>query len=354
MKAAAALLGLLFAPVLPAQAPASEVSIRVVSTSGNSTAGALVALVDMNDRVVAEGISSASGLRRFSAPRGTYRVRVRRIGFLPFVSDPVPVPNVGELVLRVDSRRVTLKSVLVTAKSTCRTIDQNPETVAVVWKQIETALNASQLTAHDLTGLAHARTYRRRIGPGETILSNDTTVVLISDNKPFGAIDPATLASKGYVQGDMFSGWEFFGPDETVFLSREFAETHCFRVVREKRRPGQIGVAFEPVRGRKTSDIAGAMWVDEGTAELREMKFQYVNVGVLERHGAGGFTRFRRMASGAWLIDEWQIRMPGLEMPAREPGRLVAVGRWESGGGIVLGSDMTGKKVSPATPLEKR
>ena len=72
----------------------------------------------------------------------------------------------------------------------------------------------------------------------------------ITVTRPFGAVDPGRLSRDGYVIGDPTIGWSYFGPDETVLLSDQFAATHCFRLVRDPLRAHEIGVAFEPVPKR--------------------------------------------------------------------------------------------------------
>jgi hypothetical protein len=165
----------------------------------------------------------------------------------------------------------------------------------------------------DLTGIGQARKYRQEIGANGAVLSADTTVFRIIDRRPFGAIAPESLATTGYVHGDEKGGWISFGPDEMVLRSEAFAATHCFKAVRDPARPRDIGVAFEPIPDRVVPDIAGVIWVDRSTAELREIVFSFVNAGVLSRFDAGGFTRFRHVPSGAWLVDEWRLHMPLIE-----------------------------------------
>ena len=118
--------------------------------------------------------------------------------------------------------------------------------------RIDKALRASQLTIADLAGFGRGRVYHSEIGPGGKVVSTDTTLFAIVNQRPFGAIDPDSLARAGYVFGDEAKGWIFYAPDETVLLSDQFATTHCFRLVREAARPGAIGVAFEPVPQRKS------------------------------------------------------------------------------------------------------
>ena len=67
------------------------------------------------------------------------------------------------------------------------------------------------------------------------------------------------------------------------------------------------------------------------------MNFRFVNAGALSRFDAGGFTRFRRMPSGAWIVDEWQLTAPALAVKAGayETSQIVVVGRRDTGGGVL-------------------
>lgn len=333
----ALVVGCLLSPALGAQQPASELRVHLNAIDGGAVAGALVALLDARDSVVAEGLSTESGIRTLRATPGTYRVRVRRIGYLPFLSDPVAIPRSGELELRVESPRVVLEGIVVNSRSQCRRKDPNAAALATVWDEIDKALRSSQLTTSDLAGMGKARTYRKEVTSDGAVISADTTVFTIGNRRPFGAIDPEILAEKGYIEGDEQNGWSAYAPDETVLLSDKFAGTHCFRLIREANRPSQIGVAFEPAPRRKLPDIVGVLWVDQNTAELREVVFRFVNAQALTQFYAGGFTRFRRVSSGAWIVDEWQLSLPKIGMrkgTARGP-QYYEMGRLDNGGGIL-------------------
>jgi hypothetical protein len=336
LLAAIVVAGLL--PLGAASPQGSDLKVRLQSNDGIPIAGALVALLDANDSVVVEGLSGEGGTRVLRAPSGVYRVRTRRIGFLPLVSSPVALPRQEELVLVVETTRVVLDQIVVNSKSQCGRSDAGSLALGLVWDEIDKALRASQLTISDLSGFGRARVYRRQIRSGE-VVNSDTSFFDIVDQRPFGAIHPDSLAKTGYVVGDEARGWMFYAPDETVLLSDQFAATHCFRVIREGGRPGQIGVAFEPVPKRRLADIVGVLWVDEASAELREVVFRFVNAGVIGRYEATGFTRFLRVPSGAWIVDEWLLKLPRLAArPSIYSGQeYTLAGYDERGGGIVYG-----------------
>ena len=320
-----------------AQQGTNEVRIRLQAPDGAGVSGALVALLDSKDSVVAEGLSTEAGTRALRAPPGAYRVRVRRIGYLPYLSGGITIPHGSEVVLRIESPRVALQGIVVNSRSECRRTDPDARSLATVWEEIDKALKSSQLTLDDLAGIGRARTYRKEVASNGAVISADTTEFQIGDRRPFGAIDPESLARNGYVIGDEQKGWHYFAPDDVVLLSEQFATTHCFHLVRESSRPGQIGVSFEPAPERKLPDVAGVLWVDEATSELREIVFRFENAKVFSRFGAGGFTRFRRMPSGSWIVDAWELSAPRLELRQSQgsPGMLVSIGRIDNGGGIL-------------------
>ncbi|MEO8576495.1 MAG: carboxypeptidase-like regulatory domain-containing protein [Gemmatimonadales bacterium] len=324
------------ASALDAQAsPATRIRIR--TTDGVPIQGALIGVLDARRNVVAEALSNSDGARSLSLAPGRYRIQVRRIGFEPYMSDEMALPRSEELVLFILDRAVSLQKVVVTADSRCRRIEQDAAALSTVWQEIAKAMRASQLTTQDLNGIGKIYVFKKEVGLRGKVISSERNVSKLSGGRPFGAIDPRLLSSAGYVNGNSTTGWEYYAPDETVFLSDSFAATHCFRVVRDRKRPGQIGVSFEPVAGRETADVSGVLWVEEKSAELREMLFRFVNVDIISRFEAGGRTHFRRMRSGAWLVDDWSLRFPKLELQATGD-RYVEIGYFENGGGIVQDS----------------
>src|SRR5688500_4246840 len=102
-----------------AQEPEADFRVRVEASDGSRIAGALVALLDSMQTVVREGVSNEDGMRALRAPAGSYRVRVRRIGFLPYLSDPVSVAQWGEVLILVHSQRVLLVTIVVESRANC-------------------------------------------------------------------------------------------------------------------------------------------------------------------------------------------------------------------------------------------
>ena len=305
-----------------------------VETAGIPLNGALIALVTPGNVVTMERLSPTSGTVTFDAAPGEYRVRVRRIGYRPFYSDPVTIPGSSPLVLKVESPRVVLQQMVIGASAQCGKINPDAATLAELWEEISKALKASELTPIDLRG-ARAEAYRREVDKDGVVLSNKVTPIAPSSNRPFGAPDPEALVTRGYVRGNFVRGWEFFGPDEKVLLSDSFAATHCFRSLRDKKKPDLVGVEFRPVPKRPVPDIEGVIWLDQKTSELREIIFNFVNGGEITQFRPGGYTRFTRLPSGAWIVSDWQLRMPRLTEARGPVVAVTASGFVEAGGRVV-------------------
>jgi len=127
------------------------------------------------------------------------------------------------------------------------------------------------------------------------------------------------------VQGERTGQREYYAPDGDVLLSDAFLATHCFSVTRHRREREVLGLQFEPNRRGIVPEIRGTLWVDTTTAELRSLDFRYVEVerddGV-DAGEAGGHVSFEYLPSGAWIVNEWYIRMPKLGERLGRGGRM--------------------------------
>lgn len=321
------------AALFPGEAFGQALRVNLIdSATAAPLRGALIALIDSDGRAVAEALTSQNGFGSLTASAGTYRLRVRRIGYQPYVSAPLRLPRGDRLTVSIPAIPIMLSSVVISARSRCGPITSDAGGLGTVWDEVAKALQASRLTTDDLRGVGGGWKYRKTIGGSGGIMTSDTSYFTIRNERPFGAISPAQLAKVGYVEGDETSGWSYYGPDETVLLSPEFAATHCFKLERHETDPKLIGISFQPVPSRRVPDIAGVAWVNRESSELQTVVFRYVNAGLISRFGGGGETRFQRLASGAWLVSAWHLRAPIME-------RMGSVARsrgfHENGGGIL-------------------
>jgi hypothetical protein len=207
--------------------------------------------------------------------------------------------------------------------------------------------------------------------PNLTVKSESTQVKSGYTNQPFHARPAEELAAEGYVQLAPDSSYVFYAPDATVLFSDPFLNTHCLRLEQGgSSHPGRIGLAFEPVRKRPVPDIRGTMWLEEKTAELETVEFQYVNANLPGTSDlVGGRVDFQHLVNGTWVVNYFTIRMPmfgvveqtdvrelSVSMGARRVGmstghqsRVDIVAYREEGGEVLDVFDRDGNRLAEAS-----
>ena len=333
----------LVAPAAPGPARAQTVHGTVVDATARPIPGVVVLLVDSASQVAARALTDARGLYRVSAPRpATYRLRTLRIGYRPVVSAPFVVAAGGDVTRRLEltGLPISLDTIRVVDRSVCRAFADSGAATYAVWEQIRTALTAAQLTAASRTIAVTTVAFERRVGarPGINdgkLLQHSAIISTGYVTQPWRAVGGDTLQRLGYLLVDRDNSFLYFAPDLDVLLSNLFVEDHCFRLVRDRKHGGQVGIAFEPVPDRRrVPEIRGTLWVDAASSQLRSLDFRYVNVDVEQRDNAGGDVDFVRLRDGSWTISHWAIHMPALEQ-AELPGRPpeIRVGAIQTTGG---------------------
>lgn len=311
------------------------------SVTGAPMAGVIVAL----DEAVAQ-LDTDGSLRRASLvlavltdERGAFSVQsglagrfvltAKRVGSRRFVSRPFDLA-VGQqhrldVVLSSIDFQTTLPQVTTLTDAPCSVRPEQRERVAAVWEEARTALTASRLALRDRLFRASITRYVRDLRPTSLrVIREDRSVRHGVTERAFASLAADRLSAEGYVQADAEGGWTFHAPDAAVLTSTEFLRDHCFSLVRDGREhAGEIGLAFDPVRARRASDIRGALWLDSTTAELRLVEFTYVNLDEsLRRDDARGEVHFARTGNGSWFVHRWFIRMPQYARTAR-PSAMV-------------------------------
>jgi hypothetical protein len=170
---------------------------------------------------------------------------------------------------------------------------------------------------------------RRRTGVRHTVLPPQTAPA-----RPFATYPAAQLSANGYVLYDE-AGTAFAAPDERVLLSDEFVADHCFRLlVGAGERRGLVGLEFTPTPDRRVPEIAGVLWADTASAQLRLLEYWYVDeripASARGQGRAGGEVVFGVGTSGGWLVTGWRMRLPQVvswpTTPRSYAVRLVEVG----------------------------
>jgi len=286
--------------------------------------GVIVFLIDSAGGVAAQALTNALGEYRIVAPHaGVYGMRTLRIGYQPgtFSGVSLGADVTIERHLPLTSLPLSLDTVRVQARARC-SVYEGSSTIASAWEQARTALTAADLTRRDAA--LHATVTRtRRALDGTTRRLKQESSTESSDfvTKPWGTVSTDSLHQLGYVYRWPDSSTVYYAPDVEALLSDNFVQDHCFRFA-SGRDPALLGVAFEPRPDRKQiPEIAGTVWLDRKSAELRRMEYRYVNLApllereaadVARRSEAGGELSFVRMTNGGWAIALWEIRVPVL------------------------------------------
>jgi hypothetical protein len=300
--------------VLPVALRAQSLDLRLTEEAlGRPVAGAIVRLM-AGARVVAQGLTNEAGRLVLRAPApGTYQVKADRIGWNGLLTEPFAL-GVGVTLRRelvMPGTRRELPTIMVRGRSRCDPGGQGGPLAAALWEEIRNALTANVLTQRQQAVPLHVRQFVREVNLGRRILRQWTYRSTILRGNAFVSVAPAELAEIGFVHtvGDSVA---YSAPDAALLLSDEFVATHCFRVVRGD--SGLVGLAFEPIPGRRVPDVNGTMWVDRATSELKYLEYDYIGLpDLLKRARLGGRVEFERLPVGAWIVSNWHIRMPTLD-----------------------------------------
>ncbi len=351
----------------PAAAPAA--GQRVVGTvrageTGRPLPAAFVALVDSADIRIAGALTGPHGRFVLAAPRaGAYRVRVEMIGYRAAVSPALELApdSVVRHDVRLGVEAVALDGLEVSAETSgCRVSPEEGESLDRLWREARKALNVVAWAEREHLLRYDIERYTRQLSPVSLRVLEEERDTLegLTVGRPFRTLPIEELDRGGYVrQAPMRPGrYSYYGPDADVVLSDRFVERHCFWIDTDPPDDAPwIGLAFRPRERRDITDIAGVLWLDRATAELRVIEYRYTPLPPrVPARNVGGRIEFERLPSGAWIIDRWWIRTPGAPRELglagiEESGAVVlqartveelAVIRAEARVGIVTGSVM--------------
>ena len=292
----------------------------VDETSGQPVPGVVVVLFDSAGHRLAGVLAGEDGRYaiRTTGP-GRFGLRTERIGFRADAPTLVLLSAGEAIEVKLVTRPVpvVLGAVRVAAKSPCVARATDGREVSAVWEEARKALYVTELTQRQELFSARVSRYVRTLDPRtRLVIGLDTKEASGVTRNPFVSQPAAELSAQGFVRqaaGEII----YYGPDAAVLLSDEFLGDHCFRLrAGDGRRSSLIGLEFEPVRSREKPDIAGTLWIDRKSAELRDLEYTYRNLanlpGTVQSDDFGGQVAFRRMPTGAWIVERWMIRMPVL------------------------------------------
>lgn len=325
--------------VLPSVSPLTAQTLRGRVISEQTLApveGAFVTLLDgENDRIDA-ALSDAQGFYRLDAGvAGTYRARVDRIGFEPWVSETFELADGEDRTedLSISIRPVRLTNLDVRVRTRCMTEVDAEEDAAVwlVWEEARKALETAVFADEEEMLRFNTLVTERLLDDDDLeLLGADSMLLRDVVRSPFKSLAPELLTRHGYIQQPADTVF-FYAPDASVLLSESFFDDHCFGL--DTSLPDLVGLTFQPVEERELSDIAGAMWLDAETAELQHLDFRFVNVPYrIPTDRLGGWVDFVRLPGGPFVVENWWVRTPVFQS---RNFRLSIAGYMESGGRIV-------------------
>ena len=292
-------------------------------------AAAFATLLDQSGATAGAALSAADGRFSINAPAGLYTLRVERLGFTSYESEPFRLDGDSASVrdFRMQARAVVLQALDVAVAPRCDAPHELAAGAVALWEEARKALAVASWTALSDRIVYHVTHYKRTFDVGMRLTQEDSQSVTVrAPRGPFASIPVDSLLSRGFVQpAPEGRGWLYFGPDPDVLLSDAFLEHYCFRAAPNSLEKDMVGLDFEPVGPEEVPGIEGTLWLDRDTFELRSIEYSFTRIPYRVAKPAGGRIEFAALPDGGWIIDYWSMRVPVLRDPGRVPIRSVTL-----------------------------
>jgi hypothetical protein len=255
---------------------------------------------------------------------GSYRLSVRRIGRLPFLSERLELQDTEVRIVDVQMEPLpstglavaTLSTINVRQATPCDPRTANGVKIATLWQDARTALMATEISERDRLVARRLVRYIREIDVPSMDVLSEALKAFDSRDVPgqpqFRSISADSLSRVGYWRPRKGSAIEFHGLDANALLSEAFVRDHCFRLD-ETPRYGLVGLNFEPIKERTKrnapAEIQGTIWLDAKSSTLQAVNFRWTKLKGDLRH-VGGEVLFARVEDGPWFVSSWRLRMP--------------------------------------------
>ena len=309
--------------------------------------GATVSLIDSSGDPVAWRLTNAAGRFGFALIRaGTYTLRTDRIGHASVLSDPFTVEDGEAVVRRLETpvEAIMLAGIEVAGSRRCEVRPGQGEGTETVWEEARKALEATSRTSRLGVYRYVIRRYERDWDAfARQVRSEESRIESRQLASPFRSLDIDDLVEKGFTDEGTY-----YAPDADVLLSDRFLDTHCMSLSEgEDEAEGLLGLSFTPTEDRGVTDISGVLWLNQVDAELQWLDYQYEFLDVPNSERLGGKILFAGLPDGTWIVREWYIRMPYLEVVVERgrPDRTRLVGIKEVGGLVVRVNTVRGDLV---------
>jgi carboxypeptidase family protein len=338
-----------------------EVHARVLDSLGvQPLAGAMARIETRAGDLVARSLTGQDGRVAFNSIQpGRYVLRIEMIGratkeLLFEISDS---DQSIRREIRMTARPIQIEGVSVAASDRCRLAPDAGVLVHQVWEEARKALAVTAATDREGRYRYETLLYERDLDR-ELIHVQGMTEERRERNleTPFVTRSPEDLLRLGFVERSDGSD-VYFAPDAQLLLSDEFLATHCLTIAAggtSEASNDVVGLSFRPVSAvGEQVDIAGTLWLDLETSELRHLDYRYTNLPPVRADPrVGGRVAFKRMPQGRWIVSEWWIRMPSVSVQwDREYRARDFLSGFRESGGAVLEARWQGESVLRGTTL---
>jgi hypothetical protein len=286
--------------------------------SGDPIDRAFIVLVDLMGTEVDRAFTDDQGRFRINASAsGTYRLRSERIGFKATLSEQIELTagQTHEIEMRVAPVAIRLDAIEIQGDAKkCRIEKEHGLETAIVWEEARKALANTAFSESRQVFTYEIRKYEMYYERnGRPNYDNDRTIRQTSV-MPFRTVSPSERQERGWVSEAGTEEATFDAPDPEVFFSDPFLERHCFKLKRDKKLPGLVGLEFQPT-SHSVPDVNGVLWLDEASAELRWLDVGYENLRSHTRQRyAEAKVEFDQLPNGQWFVKRWYIKMPMVEI----------------------------------------
>jgi hypothetical protein len=284
------------------------------SEDGTPVPGAVVTAFDDRGNASGRTLTNQGGQYTISLQTaGRFRLQVERIGFETTFSPYLQVAGGQTVVyaMALPMQAIVLEGITAQVRRRCRARSADAGQHRV-WEEARKALTAVALTEKLRHVSFRIRTIEREVDLHSGLVYEERgSEAMVLNSYPFQSAPAAELMRKGFIQ-QVADTTVYHAPDAHVLLSDEFLDGYCFSIQRDKARGEMIGLAFEPVPQRSSvSRVAGVLWLDSRTAELRQLEYRYLRHAMVpDMDRFGGQLNFERLENGAWIVRDWRIRAP--------------------------------------------
>jgi hypothetical protein len=278
---------------------------------------AYVTLLDNAEAPVAQALADREGAFEIRAPgEGTYSVRVERMGIRAFVSAPflVTVDSTPLREFRLSVEAIELSGIDAAVSRRCAGDPDRIYAGRTLWEEVR----RTHFTAPPPTQVGpiryEVREYSRVYDGTRTGFFRADTLTRTLHEDPYKSLPIDSLLAFGFVQpAPNGQGWAYFGPDVDVLLADTFLDAYCFSTSTEEGEEDRVGLSFEPASPEFAPGIAGIVWLDRATFNLKSVEFTFTRyphrvAGV----AGGGEIRFQRLSGGGYIVIHWRLLAPDI------------------------------------------